>query len=192
MSRRVLFLLIACPALVVQLSAQQAFQGPILGLEVIRTPAWTFDEQIPGSFVDHHAIPAASGLEFRAGWAVVPYAGPFAAASVSFHSRDGSDLSGFTTVSGGIEGRLPGVAGALVPTAELGLGHLSWSGGLGYTYALAGAGVDLFVFRRVALHAGVQAGWPLGDGTRNGRNAVLDADVVRLSVGGRLALGRPR
>ncbi|MGE0354467.1 MAG: hypothetical protein AB7I33_13500 [Gemmatimonadales bacterium] len=193
MSPRILFLLITGPAVVVPLSAQQTFQGLILGLEVIRTPAWSFDEQIPGSsLVDHHDIPAASGLELRAAWAVVPYVAPFAAASVSLHSRDGSDLSGFTTVSGGIEGRLPGVAGALVPTVELGLGHLSWSGGLSYTYALAGAGVDLFAVHRVALHAGVQAGWPLGDGTRDGRNAVLDADVVRLSAGVRIALGRRR
>jgi hypothetical protein len=173
-----------------------AFTGLSLGIDLVRTSSWSFDEQIPELDRDqHYDIPSAGGLGFSVSYALTPYVAPFAAASLSLY---GSELSGFSTYQAGVEGRLPKAGRGLLPFAQVSVGRLSWSGNMRYGFVEAGAGAELFPFDRVALRLALQRGWPLGDGRRNvGSNEApiyrttrLDASQLRFSIGGRWHLGR--
>jgi hypothetical protein len=173
-----------------------AFTGLSLGLDLVRTSAWSFDEQIPELGRDqHYDIPSAGGLGFSVSYALTPYLAPFVAASLSLY---GSELSGFSTYQAGIEGRLPQAGRRLLPFAQASLGRLSWSGNMRYGFVEAGAGTELFPFERVALRLALQGAWPLGDGRRNVgsseapiyRTTRLDAGQLRFSLGGRWHFGR--
>ena len=163
-----------------------AFRGPALELYGVRSPAWRAELQDP--LRNTQEIPATGGLGLSFAWAITPNLATFVAGDFSLYGE-----SGFTTVTAGVEGRLP-LGGPVMPRATIGVGRLSSSGGIGYDYLQLGGGADLFVLQRLALRAELEQQIRLGDG-RGGQGrtgpegpiptvpAVITGGGPRVSIG---------
>jgi hypothetical protein len=171
--------------------AGQVRQAPSAGvelrLEVAHTPAWSLEERTDGFLNRRSTYQAGVLVGLRLG--VSPLRHLAAVGSAQWNGGGFGDSSGFTVVEAGVDCRLP-TGTPFVPRVVATFGRFSESGGVQFRHWSAGAGVDLYLRRTIAIGAEVRRIDPLSASTDlPGAEATVTAAMTRLHLS--VALGLP-
>jgi len=163
-------------------SSTPEFRGFAADVDAYHASSWTFTDPID-PYGDHH-ISMDVGLGLRLSYAVSPRFAPYAA--VHLVTSDFGEKTG-TTSSIGMQLRIPWTR-RFMPFATAGIGHLSDPEfNVSYDLAEFGAGMQVFLSGRLALHPLLEFVTPLGDGEREidggKRDVELDVHPIRGSFG---------
>jgi hypothetical protein len=155
---------------------------------LVGTSSWTITEYTEFGPVDS-TVEEAGGPGLKLSYAMHPNFALFAAADLNLYG----DLSAYSILAVGAEYRLP-IMGRFVAAVSGGIGRYTESDQVLFNVGVFDGGIEFFIFRRLALDAGLQVLTALGDGRHEGRfettRVKLDSTIRRKRLGLSWYLGR--
>jgi hypothetical protein len=162
------------------------YRGVALKSYLLKTRPWTITEYTEFGPSIRTAEGGAAGLGLNLSYALHPSFAIFAAADMSLYG----DISGYIIYSAGAEYRLP-LTERLIMAVNGGIGRFGESSNTTFNVASFDGGLEFFIFRRLALGAGVQLWRALGAGIREYRfEPSIDHPPVKATLDGTLARTR--